>query len=385
MPPLAPTLGRGPALCEGSGTTKHRTIVCVTAIVLFALMAMSTAEAVNPVKSALVSGGERLRDLQNADGGWDFFAGTQDCGVGVSCPNTFGVTGLGLLASNHAKRVRSVRAASIDTGVALVAFFTAAPAGDGDPSTSADRPYSQDIEFLMALSHTKGVPGRSTYKDAAKAWFANTMGDFAVADDRVTQRIAGRTEQGIANLVGWDVASEIRAALETGNRAYAKALALAIVARASEWNFADPDCVGCELYSMGSLIWAIQVDGLRGDSTLRAAAKSYRDTLLGLQALDGSWNGDTQLTAYVVLGFGELSESKAVNKAIKKAVTFLLSMAIGNGGFGVGVGFETLENTEVNSEVLQALEAGLDDHHDGDDDDHHADDGDDHEDDGDDD
>jgi hypothetical protein len=71
---------------------------------------------------------------------------------------------------------------------------------------------------------------------------------------------------------------------------------------------------------------------------------------------DGSWNGDTQITSYVLMGLDETSQSKAVRKAIKKGIAFLLSRQDpGNGGFDLGVGYESYEVTEVDSEVLQAL------------------------------
>src|SRR5262249_14404338 len=45
-------------------------------------------------------GGSRLKNLQNADGGWPFQVGSSACGAnGGSCPNTIGTTGLGLLAA----------------------------------------------------------------------------------------------------------------------------------------------------------------------------------------------------------------------------------------------------------------------------------------------
>ena len=319
------------------------------------------------VRSAIQAGGERLEALQNPDGGWFFTVGDTDCGfgAGVSCRNTVGVTGLGLLSSLNAKPDKDVKAAARATGDALVTFFNAGPACDNTASTKEDRPYSQDVEFLVSLSQN-GFGGK--YQMVAKKWFACTMGDFPIANDRVSNRIdrRGGAGLGIANLAGWDTASDIRAARATGNHEYAKALARAIVSRESEWNFNND--TGYELYSMASLIWAIQPHG--DGHALRDAVVGYRDTLLGLQASDGSWVtcswpdvtncfGDTQLTAYVVLGFEALPGGHGVKMAIKDAVAFLLSQMNADGGYNVvnGGSFASTEITEVDGEVLQALAA----------------------------
>ena len=340
--------------------------VVLALVVVGAFASQVSADEHHGTDLALAAGGQRLTDLQNPDGGWFFTVGDTDCGLGagVSCRNTLGVTGLGLIASLDAKHAANVKAAARATGDALVVFFNAGPVCDNNPATSDDRPYSQDVEFLVALSHN-GL-GES-YQKVAKKWFACTKGDFPIANDRVSNRITRRAGQGIANLAGWDTASDIRAARVTGNHEYAKTLARAIVSRELEWNFNND--TGYELYSMASLIWAIEPLG--DDHGLRAAVKRYRDTLLALQKPDGSWVtcswpspadcfGDTQLTAYAVLGFDALSEAHGIKEAIKKAVAFLLLQKnTTNDGYHVvnGGTYASMEITEVDSEVLQALNA----------------------------
>jgi hypothetical protein len=155
------------------------------------------------LKAALQAGADRLVSLQNADGGWFFYVGDTDCGfgAGVSCPNTFGVTALGLVNAYRVTRDPDHLAAAKAAGNALVATHAAGPACDSNPGTSTDRPYTVDTYFLMAelAKVTRGSISQ-TYRNVAKDWFACVIADFPSAADRADNRIDGRIGQGLNNL-----------------------------------------------------------------------------------------------------------------------------------------------------------------------------------------
>ncbi len=331
------------------------------AVLLSSFLFMSPLQAWSDedhqIRNALQAGGDRLVGLQNADGGWFFVVGSADCGLGagVSCPNTFGVTALGLLASFRVTRDADHLSAAQRAADALVAKQAAAPACDGNPATGADRPFTVDVSFLLdAFGRAQG-PSGDAYRSAALAWFACVMADFPSAAARADNRINGRIGQGLNNLGAWDASLDVRAAVAVGQSDYALDEARRIIARQADWDVDDTDCPGCHLLAKGLFIAA--TEELKQHQDIRAARERYRDDLLASAATDGSWGGDTQTTAYAVMGLATMPEGNAAQAAVAQAVGFLLSMQHPDGGFGVGTGFETTEVTEVDGEVLQALAA----------------------------
>jgi hypothetical protein len=337
---------------------QSRTLLSLLAIAVGITLSFSAPAAEagknNLTTTALQAGGERLEDLQNPDGGWFFDATDTDCGAGagVSCPNTFGVTALGLLDAYAATKDPDFLAAAIATGDALVAKQAAAPSCDGNPATGADRPFTVDVTFLMRLAKSVDKAAGKVYANTAKAWFACVMEDFPDAADRADNRIDGRIGQGLTNLGEWDAGLDIEAAQSVGQKKYALAEALQVIARQPDWDVADPDCTGCELLGKGLLLEVTQA--FDDDPTVQAAISAWTQDLLAAQESNGSWSDDTQTTAYVLLGLDTMRKTDGVKQAIKKGLLYLHSQGIGNGGYAVGTGSDT-EITEVDSEVLQAL------------------------------
>lgn len=309
------------------------------------------------IRDAMQAGGDRLVALQNPDGGWFFVVGDADCGSGpgVSCPNTFGVTALGLLAAFRVTHEPDHLSAAQRAADALVAKHAAAPPCDGNPATSADRPFTVDVSFLLDAFGRAHGPSGDVYRSTAFAWFACVVADFPSGAARADNRINRRIAQGLNNLGAWDASLDVRAALAVGQSEYALDEARQIIARQADWDVDDADCPGCNLLAKGLFIAA--TEELKQHQDVRAARERWRDDLLASTSADGSWGGDTQTTAYAVMGLATMPEGNAGQAAVAQAVGFLLSMQHPDGGFGVGIGFETTEVTEVDGEVLQALAA----------------------------
>lgn len=123
----------------------------------------------DPVRAAIAAGADRLVALQNADGGWFFTVGDVNCGAGpgVSCPNTFGVTALGLVEAYGVTHSASHLAAAKKAADALVAKHNTAPPCDGNPGTGADRPFTVDADFPLQ--------GNATIRDARNRWKADLL------------------------------------------------------------------------------------------------------------------------------------------------------------------------------------------------------------------
>jgi hypothetical protein len=308
------------------------------------------------VKAAVAAGGAHLRALQNADGGWFFLADDVDCGAGseISCPNTVGVTALGLVNAYRLSRVAALKPAAVISADALLATYGSTPPCDGLAETDSDRPFAADVVFLYEASRLTGLP---KYRTAGRAWFGCVTQDFPDAALRADERIEGRVAEGLDNLGPWDAAFDIRAAfLIPGLKSYALAEAKRVLDRQGDWDKDDIDgCAGCELLSKAHLLLAMG-PFRRATSQIKAKTAEFVAVLLAAQNADGSWaGGDTQITAYAVLGLKPYATTKVIKNAVDRAVAFLLfERQTSAGGFDDGFGDEV---TEVDAEVLQALAA----------------------------
>ena len=307
------------------------------------------------VNQAIVSGAERLRLLQHADGGWYFLAAATDCGrgPGVSCPNTIGVTALALLAAYERTSNPIYRDAAIASGNAIVAQFNATP--------TPGLPHTQDIEFLAELTQVTGNP---VYAATGNAWFLVVKTTYGTAENNVISH-------GQRSLAAWDLASLIRTAVAGGDIDYAVGLATGIVAHEADWKDTNPlhrfdqcgDAQGCgpadnkhafdyTLIGEGSLLWAFH--NLPG---FQSKIDEYRSFLLAHQDPAGSWGGgNLQRTAYIVLGLAAVGSAPA-EAAIRSAMAFYLAHQLPQGGWPSSVTSTTsdAEVTEIDSEIVRAM------------------------------
>jgi hypothetical protein len=329
-------------------------MVSVIAGLALSLQAIPVAEAADTIKVAVASGAARLEGIQNTDGGWFFNVGETDCGAGagLSCSNTFGVTAEGLLEANKLTPSPALLAAAKDSGNNL----SGRGAGCGFDSAGGDTPMrTADVMFLMDLSQ---IAGNVTYKNAATAFFSCVVGEYAGSgtargNDRIDRRQLG----------AWDAAFDIRAALKTGtaiNKTFAIAELTRVLQREEDW--AMP-CAGCdlvtELLGKANLLVAM-VPLANATPLIHTKVAEYVADLVAAQQLDGSFganaggDGQTQLAAYAILGLKPYASTAALKANVKKGADFLVSQQIAGGGFNDGTG---TENTEVDGEVLQALNA----------------------------
>lgn len=243
--------------------------------------------------AALIVGADKHRDDQGtysiglmtppcveADNTWEWVIGS-----GITCSNVTGISATGLLGAYEQIPDPDYLLGAELAGDELVLIY------DG----TSDRPFAQDVEFLVRLSQ---LTGDATYYDKAVLYYGRVLMDFT-ATANVDRHIDG----GRNSLSGWDIASHIRAAIATGYVPYAEEMAARLFARRLDWE-GIPCCGGFDatMLSHGSLLWAL---GELNDKSFRDYVSEISDGLLAAQAIDGSWfGGDFQTTAYVLLGLG---------------------------------------------------------------------------------
>lgn len=362
-----------------------KTWLAVSIPIVFLIAAVPSARA------TVLTGGQRLGDIQNDDGTWDFEvtgkAGGGPTG-GEGSEGLTGVTGLGVLAAFTKTNNSSFRDAAVKAGNHLVGVFNA---------DKTALPFPQDIQFLMALSQASGLSGslRNTFRDTARIWFRNTTREFPNAQSLIDHFVGQRAAQNRKALALWDVCAVIGAAVAAGdfklvetfidsrgrtrtrrtsirNKTYARNLANRAVSASvsnqvgedttpgdngpgtdNEFSFQDTEVSrGCLLSSLSKV---------SGSSTSRARSK-YRGFLQDNQEADGSWSqGHTQITSYAVLGL-----KAGGGGGVSGGTNFLTSHQLSNGGFPafvltaeeIAAGFTTQEISEFDSEAVQAMVSG---------------------------
>ena len=198
-----------------------------------------------------------------------FTAAASDCGLGpgVSCPNTIGVTGLGLIAAYQRTFNPSLLDDAWEAGDLLVNKFNEAML-----LTPAGLPKLQDVEFLKALSDFSADPVRQQlYYETAYNWFGMLATQFTAAA-RVDALFASRAAGGRRAVGVWDAASLIRAAKAVGYPEYAQEAAARVVELELDWKDTDP-----------SHRW--DVCGVPGGCGPPGNRHSYSDTLRGMGSL----------------------------------------------------------------------------------------------------
>lgn len=242
-------------------------------------------------------------------------------GSGSSGWNVQGISATGLLAAYEQTDRSDYLDGAVLAGDTLVNRYESYP---------NQRTYSQDIEFLVRLSQDSED---DSYADTAGEWYAVTMNAFN-AEQLADYYIADR-----GFLAGWDLASQIRAAVAIGETDYAAGIASRLIERKADWD--SPYLGG---WDYGSLLWAFAE---LNDNSFNDYVGEIRDILLGSQGEDGSWDNDYQSTAYAILG---LTADGTAKGAQTKAWAFLRDTQTSIGGWSYPP-----ELGEVNSEVIMAL------------------------------
>ncbi|MBP9697936.1 MAG: hypothetical protein KBD65_01990 [Candidatus Moranbacteria bacterium] len=262
--------------------------------------------------------------------------------------NVEGVTADGMLYATKALSDSSYGLATFSTANLLVGRY------DATPTT---RPYSTDVEFLTNVCEfdsNEYLGGNSAYCVKATEFYGRVTGQFPNPTALVNRYII---EAGRGSLAGWDIASHIRAAWRSGWHTYAVGLVEEIMDRRVEWEHVPLGGYDYTTISHGSLVRVMvemyhvgDLDVSRySDALLMAAA------LLPLQEVDGSWENDPQVTAFVLLGLrSETTDMQIWHTAIVLGENYLENSAV-NCAWVYDTGSGTEGYGEVNSEAIMAL------------------------------
>ncbi len=203
------------------------------------------------------------------------------------------------------------------------------------------RPYSEDVIFLTEISETSG---NRAYAKKAADYHRRIRRDFATGASLADHYIDARK-----SLAGWDLSSQIQAALAVDQEDYAQAIVERLIQRRGDWEFAPYGGWDYTSLSRSALISALQ--DFEG-KTVKKYRDEIRQATLAAQGADGSWGDpDNQGTAFALYGLAAAPKSAAVRTATSAGIRYLLATQSASGAFIDVYG----ENTEVSGEVLSAL------------------------------
>jgi len=171
-------------------------------------------------------------------------------------------------------------------------------------------PYKPDIEFLVRMTE---VGGNEKYSNVAKKWFASFMKTSPTGRDEVERVLKGRSK--VTDIVGYDIALGIRAALAVEQFVYARALADAVLSQRSKWLVKPTSTFGT--ISRAALLDAV---GSLDKKTYAKAIAGLHSELLAEQGANGAWcSNETQATAYAARALASHSDPGGRAAALRGA------------------------------------------------------------------
>ena len=323
-------------------------LLMVCAVVGLILGANGTTEAT----TVFQSGGDRLVDLQQDDGGWDWPLYDGDPGD-ASPVNTIGPIGMGLAKAY-------LQTGDPDQYAALEAV--------GSFLLNKTNNFSPSDGYLAA--QLDSIFGGTTYVDHVNTYFydelaagtynRNGAGTLYDTAGYVNLIRTARADQGIANLAAWDIGMGLVGAASAG-------------ADTSEWvtgtkaeiNELDGDAyydvIGLAGSAYGLAFVGENYDPTAGEHASASNLNDLADILASYQ-IDGggfAWNSDyvissdnnetVQETAYAILALNEIDRATYLSN-IYGAGSYLIDTQLGTGGWENYV--TGGENNEVTAEAL---------------------------------
>lgn len=311
------------------------------------------------VDSAIRNGANRLIQTQYSDGTWawqnpDIHPSTQYPGIN----NTLGVTARGLVKAYVATGEISYLNAAKKTADLLVSKTPDGFGPDGAGTTGKHKVYGQDITFLVEFADAWAYAGNDAgaYYSKANDYMAAVLyspnrfcigGCAGHADQLVSSNYNSRQP----NLYGWDINGWVEAAVKTGYTDFAQDIVSSMSTHEGALTTGYSYVLGLAGY-LNSYI----ITGKTPSEYSTVKAK-----LLTELNMDGSFNiyagtddGINQTAAYALMALS------ITNTDMIGTVNYLIGSQSPGGQW---IENDNAEYTEVDSEILTALETALSTHY----------------------
>ena len=305
----------------------------------------------------LLSGGNRLVDMQQDDGGWDWPLYDGDP-TDASPLNTVGPIAMGLAKAYRATGDATMLAALQDAGGLLLSKTNNFSPSDGYLAAELDA-------ILGGTTYVEHVTDNFYGPLAAGTYNYKGLGPLYDTAGYVMKIRTDRASQGIANLAAWDLGMGLVGAASAG-------------ASTSEWvagvKAEIDELDGSEYYDVIGLAGAVYGLAFVGEDYIPTAGEHYPgattwsdlvDILASYQITESggfAWNKDyviaydfnetIQETAYAVMALREIGGYDA---EVASAIAYMKSVQLCTGGWENYIGSSSGENNEVTGEAMWAI------------------------------
>ena len=305
-----------------------------------------------PTAHAFQAGADRLADLQNDDGGWDWPLDDGDP-ASISPVNTVAPIGMGLAQAYAHTLDAAHRDALADAGAFLLTKRYNFSPSDGYLAAQLDAIFGSTTYVDHVMTYYYGPLAAGTYDRLGLGTLYNTAAYVQLIRDARTGDYA--------NMAAWDIGMGLVGAASC--RAETEAWIAGVVAEIDELNGdAWYDVLGLAGAVYGLAFVGEDYDPLAGDHEAAGSLSDLADILASYQIEGGgfAWNwyyvktgNETiQETAYAVLALNEFGRS-AYWRSIQGAVDYMISVQLKTGGWQ---NYESAgENNEITGEALWGI------------------------------
>ena len=333
-------------------------LIALFAACLFLLVMVGFVGA-TPFYDTMNSGGNRLVNLQQNDGGWDWPLSDGDL-TNSSPVNTVGPIAMGLaqayLVTGDANQLDALKKA----GDLLLAKTNNFSPSDGYLADQLDSIFGGTTYSDYVMTNFYNQLEAGTYDKNGAGILYDTAGYVSLID-------TGRASSGIANLAAWDIGMGLYSASVIGADTSAW-----IAGTQNEINELDGDeyydVIGLAGALMGLASAGVDFDPTEGEHSAAGNLTDLADTLVSYQISSGgfAWNSyyviaddnneSVQETAYATLALLAV-DSSGYSDAINSAANWLMDVQLGTGGWEQYNG--SGENNEITGEALWAINSAV--------------------------
>ena len=334
--------------------------VLVVFAILLALVPCSVSAQPDPGGPAAArvyqAGADRLAELQNLDGGWDWPLYDGDPAVG-SASNTVGPIAKGLAQAYLHTGDSAHLAALGQAGAFLLTKTNNFSPSDGYLAAQLDAIFGGTTYVDHVTTYFYGPLAAGTYDRGGFGTTYNTAGYVQLIRD-------ARASQSIPNLAAWDIGMGLVGAASAG--ADTTAWIDGVKAEIDELDGnASYDVIGLAgaVYGLASV--GEEFDPTAGEHAAASSLGGLSDILASYQISFGgfAWsmnyvntgNEAVQETAYAVLALNEV-DRRAYWRNIQGAADYMISVQLRTGGWQNRAGAG--ENNEITGEALWSISVG---------------------------
>jgi hypothetical protein len=287
--------------------------------------------------STVIKTADRLVALQNSsDAGWDWIVTNATAhSKSASATNIYGVTALGLLEAYKLTGNSSYLDAAKKVADAIVA-------GKSQRTDGSRSIRSPDYRFLVEYGI---ISGDSTYISYARSkWDSDVANVTYYTSPEAMYNHLATTWMNDTGIDVWELSNFGLSAFAVKDTTWANKAADVVASYPLTINDSDD----YRFIGWGNALrFLCTVNATKYSANITSLVTTLKNTQLS----DGSWNSDTQDTAYVIMG---LNAAGAIDSA-KRGVEWLVTTQQSNGGWLA----ESKEYSETDSEAIQALPIAL--------------------------